>query len=57
MAGKAAFEDQQGYTSVLQQELEGLVGSYSVSRDSRSALTNSTNITVSNVVPDETKLQ
>jgi len=57
MSDNAAVEDQPGYTSVLQRELEGLVGSSSVSRVSRSALREPEKFPVSNAVRDVTKLQ
>jgi hypothetical protein len=38
MLDQAHVEDRPGYTSVLQQELEGFVGSPSMSRVKRSAL-------------------
>jgi len=57
MSDNAAVEDQPGYTGVLQRELEGLVGSSSVSRVSKSALRKPEKFPVSNAVRDETKLQ
>ena len=57
MSDNAAVEDQPGYTSVLQRELEGLVGFSSVPRVSRSALREPEKFSVSNVVCDDTKLQ
>jgi hypothetical protein len=57
MPDQAPVEDQSGYTSVLQRELEGLVGFSSVSRVRRSALRKPDKFPVSNAVPDGTKLQ
>jgi hypothetical protein len=53
---QAPVEDQPGYTSVLQRELQVLVGS-SVSRVSRSDLTEPKILPAGNTVLDGTKLQ
>ena len=56
MADQTAVGDQPGYAGVLQRELEGLVGSSSVSRVSRSTPRETEYITVSNAVPNGMKL-
>ena len=57
MADRVPVEDQPGYASDLQRELDGLVGSSSVSRVRRNALREPRILAVSNAVPKETKLQ
>jgi len=57
MADQAPVDDQSGYTSDLQRELEGLAGPSSTSGVSRRVRRNIEKCPVSNVVPDETKLQ
>jgi hypothetical protein len=57
MAEQEYLEDQPGYTSALQRDLEGPVGSLSVSRVGRRVRRSVWNYPVSNVVPDGTKLQ
>jgi hypothetical protein len=57
MPDQAHVEDQSKYTSVLQRELEGIVGSPSMSRVRRSALKEPKIYPVSNAVHDATKLQ
>jgi hypothetical protein len=57
MADQTVVEDQPGYTSALQRQLEELVGSSSMSRVSRSALRRHAKFPVSIAVPDEKKLQ
>jgi hypothetical protein len=56
MADQAVVKDRPIYASVLQRELEGLIGS-SVSSVSRSDLRKPEKFPVSNTVPDEKKLQ
>jgi len=56
MPDQAPVEDQSGYTSVLQRDFEGHVGSSSMFRGS-SRVRNTANCPVSNAVPDGTKLQ
>jgi len=56
MADQAPVDDQSGYTSDLQRELEGLVDSSSTSGVSR-RVRRHTASPVSNAAPDETKLQ
>jgi len=57
MPDNAPVEDQPGYTSVLQRELEGLVGSSSLPRSRRTVGRKSAENVVSNAVRDGTKLQ
>ena len=57
MPHNGPVEDQQGYTSVLQRELEGIIGSSSLSRVRRSVGGMSAENAVSNAVGDVTKLQ
>jgi len=57
MPDQDSVQDQPGYTNVMQRELEGLVGSSSVSRVSRSAPRKPEKLPVRNAVPDGTKLQ
>ena len=57
MADRVPVEDQPGYTGAIQRELDGLVGSSSVSRVSRNALREPRVLAVSTAVPNETKLQ
>jgi len=56
MADNSAVEDQPGYTSVLQRELEGL-DAFSSSRVRRSVGGKSNENAVSNAAGDVTKLQ
>jgi hypothetical protein len=55
MPDQAAVEDHPGYTSVLHPE--EIVGSPSMSRVSRSVRRDTVKLSVSNAVPDGTKLQ
>jgi len=57
MSDNAAVEDQPGYTSVLQRELEGIVGSSSLSRVRRSVGGEYAENAVSNAVRDVTNVQ
>jgi len=57
MPENAPVEDQPGYTSVLQRDLEGTVSSSSLSRVRRSVGGESEENAVSNAVRDGTKLQ
>jgi hypothetical protein len=57
MSDNSAVEDQPGYTSVLQRELEGLVDAFSSSRVRRSVGGKSNENAVSNAAGDVTKLQ
>jgi hypothetical protein len=57
MADQVPVEDRTGYTSALQQDIGGQVGSPSMSRVSRRVRRNTANFQVSNAVPDATNLQ
>jgi hypothetical protein len=57
IADQAPVEDQSGYTSALQRELEGLVDNPSMSRVIRRVRRESANYPVSNAVPEGMKLQ
>jgi len=57
MSDNAVVEDQPGYTSVLQRDLESLIGSSCLSRVRRSAGGESAENAVSNAAGDVTELQ
>ena len=57
VADRVPVEDQPGYTGVLQRELEGLLGSSSLPRVSRSIRLNTSSAVVSTAVPNGMKLQ